>query len=40
MTIPLQPETLTMLKTLCRGFLAIAGNNQTIGETINIGSKF
>ena len=24
----------------CRGFLAIAENNQTIGETINIGSNF
>jgi nucleoside-diphosphate-sugar epimerase len=24
----------------CRGFLAIAENDQTIGETINIGSNF
>ena len=28
------------VKDTCRGFLAIAENNQTIGETINIGSNF
>jgi nucleoside-diphosphate-sugar epimerase len=28
------------VEDICRGFLAIAGNDQTIGETINIGSNF
>ena len=27
------------VEDICRGFLAIAGNDQTIGETINIGSN-
>ena len=37
---PTPTRDFNYVEDTCRGFLAIAENDQTIGETINIGSKF